>query len=137
MRSISRVGLAVATTASFPSPAQDYYEGEISLDQQLVPHPLSTFILRVGSEALAGAGIHAGDELVVDRAVDPSPGRILIVVIDGEHRLGRFDIIEGQAMLVNDQEAIPLTAAAAPWGVATVALRHLPGGPPTIITPTS
>lgn len=137
MRSISRVGLAVATTASFPNPAQDYYEGEVSLDQQLVPHPLSTFVLRVGSEALAGTGIHVGDELLVDRAVDPIPGRILIVVVDGEHRLGRFDVVDGQAMLVTDHEAIPLTAAVTPWGVATVALRHLPGGPPAIITPTS
>lgn len=132
MRSSARGLRAVETTASFPNPAQDYYDGEISLDQHLVPHPLSTFILRVGSDALASTGVRTGDELLVDRAVDPRPGRLLIVVIDGEHRLGRFDIVDGQAMLVTDLETTPLTADVTPWGVATIAIRHLPGGPAPI-----
>src|SRR3546814_8985666 len=49
MRSIGS-GLAVETTASFPNPAQDYYEGPISLDRHLIKRPASTFVLRVGSD---------------------------------------------------------------------------------------
>ena len=117
--------MAVETTASFPNPAQDYFEGQISL----VRRPASTFVLRVSSDALASMGIRAGDELLVDRALSPAPGRVLVVLLDHERRLGRFDIVDGIAVLVTDLEQIPLTADVEPWGVATVLLHHLPLGP--------
>jgi DNA polymerase V len=122
-------GLAVETTASFPNPAQDYYEGPISLDRHLIRRPASTFVLRVGSDALRDMGIHTGDELVVDRALRPRPGRVMVVVHEGEHRLGRFELIAGRAVLVTDVEEIPLTADVEPWGVATIVIHHLPLGP--------
>lgn len=124
--------LRVETTGSWPSPAQDYYDGPISLDRHLVAHPQATFVLRVASDSLTTAGIHAGDELVVDRSIDPRRGHVLVVVVDGELRLGVFDVIEGQATLVAGNATIPLTAQIRPWGVATVAIRHLPGGPPVV-----
>nr|BAB78770.1 lexA repressor-like protein [Terrabacter sp.] len=62
-----RRGVAVETTASFPNPAQDYFDGHLSLDRHLIPRPLSTFVLRVTGDALASMGIHDGDELLVDR----------------------------------------------------------------------
>lgn len=129
MRSKQGQGLAVETTASFPNPAQDYYEGPVSLDRHLIKRPASTYILRVGSDALREMGIHAGDELVVDRALRPLPGRVMVVVHEGDHRLGRFEIIDGRAVLVTDLEEIPLTADVEPWGVATVVIHHLPLGP--------
>lgn len=121
--------MAVETTASFPNPAQDYFEGQLSLDRHLIPRPLSTFVLRVTGDALAGMGIRDGDELLVDRALDPAPGRVLVVVVESERRLGRFDIIDGQAVLSTDVEQIALNADVEPWGVATVLLHHLPLGP--------
>lgn len=121
-------GLAVETTSSFPNPAQDYYEGPISLDRQLIKRPASTFILRAGSDALQSMGIHSSDELIVDRALRPRPGRVMVVVHDGEHRLGRFEVIGGRAVLVTDVEEILLTADVEPWGVATVVIHHLPLG---------
>jgi len=122
-------GQAVETTASFPNPAQDYFTGHLSLDRHLIPRPLSTFILRVTGDALASMGIRDGDELLVDRALDPAPGRVLVVVVDAERRLGRFDIIDGKAVLATDTEQIPLNSDVEPWGVATVLLHHLPLGP--------
>ena len=130
MRSTShRLGMPVETTASFPNPAQDYYQGPVSLDRHLVRRPTSTYVLRVGSDALVEMGIHAGDELLVDRALRPHPGRVMVVVHEGEHRLGRFEIIGGRAVLVTDLEEIPLTADVEPWGVATIVIHHLPLGP--------
>lgn len=123
------LGVAVETTASFPNPAQDYFTGHLSLDHHLVPRPTSTFVLRVTGDALASMGIRDGDELLVDRALDPAPGRVLVVVIEAERRLGRFDVLDGQAVLATDLEQIPLTAEVEPWGVATVLLHHLPLGP--------
>lgn len=121
--------VTVETTASFPNPAQDYFTGHVSLDRHLVHRPTSTFVLRVSGDALASMGIRDGDELLVDRALDPAPGRVLVVVLEAERRLGRFDIVDGQAVLTTDHEQIPLTAAVEPWGVATVLLHHLPLGP--------
>ncbi len=116
------------TTASFPNPAQDYYEGGVSLDRHLVPRPTSTYVVRVASEALVELGIHPGDELLVDRALDPRPGRVVVVVYEGERRLGRFELHDGTAVLVSDLEEIPLTADVEPWGVATIVIHHLPLG---------
>lgn len=118
----------VETTASFPNPAQDYYTGPTSLDRHLVKRPASTYVLRVGSDALRAMGIHEGDELLVDRGLDARPGRVLVVVHEGEHRLGRFEVIGGRAVLVTDLEEIPLTSDIEPWGVAFVVIHHLPLG---------
>lgn len=85
-------------------------------------------MLRVTSDALASMGINEGDELIVDRSLDPAPGRVLVVVVDGERRLGRFDLDNGSAVLATDAERIPLTAGVEPWGVATIAIHHLPLG---------
>jgi DNA polymerase V len=120
--------MAVETTASFPNPAQDYFDGHLSLDRHLVPRPTSTFVLRVTSDALASMGIRAGDELLVDRSLHPAPGRVLVVVVDAERRLGRFDVVDGQAVLATHLEQIPLTVGVEPWGVATVLLHRLPLG---------
>ncbi|MCA0252632.1 MAG: LexA family transcriptional regulator [Actinobacteria bacterium] len=130
MRSNSeRSRVTVETTASFPNPAQDYYEGALSLDRHLVPRPTSTYVVRVASEALVDLGIHPGDELLVDRALDPRPGRVVVVVVEGERRLGRFELHGGAPVLVSDLGEIPLTAAVEPWGVATIVIHHLPLGP--------
>ena len=116
-------------TASFPSPAQDYETGPVSLDRHLIRRPTSTYVLRVESDALVAMGIFTGDEILVDRALSAQPGCVIVVVHEGERRLGRFDVIDGRAMLVTDHEEIRLTADVEPWGVATVTLHHLPLGP--------
>lgn len=132
MRSIISAGLVpIETTASFPNPAQDHYDGSVSLDRHLIPHPISTYLLRVTSDALVSMGIRAGDTLLVDRALDPQPGRILVVVHEAERRLGRFDQVGGRAVLVTDDEVLPLTNDVAPWGVAYLVLHSLPGAPRT------
>ena len=59
--------------AGFPSPADDYVEMGIDLNEQLIRHPGSTFFLKVSGESMTEAGIHDGDLLVVDRSLDPRP----------------------------------------------------------------
>lgn len=86
-------------------------------------------MLRVTSEALASMGIRTGDELIVDRALSPMPGRVLVVLVDSELRLGRMGLVGGRAALVTDQEELLLRAEDEPWGVATVLIHHLPLGP--------
>ena len=96
----SRLALPLAgerVAAGFPSPADDYVEVGIDLNEQLIRHPTSTFFLRVSGESMLGAGIHHGDLLVVDRSLDPRPGRVVVAVLDGEFTLKR--LVQHQAGL--------------------------------------
>lgn len=79
-----RALLRRAVPAGFPSPADDYVEQRISLDEHLIQHRESTFFMRVAGDSMRGRGIFDGDLLVVDRAVPATHGCIVIAVLDGE-----------------------------------------------------
>ena len=85
--------------AGFPSPADDYVEVGIDLNDQLIRHPSSTFFLRVSGDSMTGAGIHDGDLLVVDRSLDPRPGRVVVAVLDGGFTLKRLARHRGRLRL--------------------------------------
>jgi DNA polymerase V len=76
--------LAEAVPAGFPSPADDYVEGRIELNEHLIEHQEATFFMRVAGESMTSFGIHDGDLLVVDRAVDPADRSVVIAVVDGK-----------------------------------------------------
>ena len=69
--------------AGFPSPADDYLEGTLDLNEHLIRRPAATFFLRVSGDSMTGAGIYPGDILIVDRSLPPTDGRIVIAVVDG------------------------------------------------------
>ena len=106
----SRLALPLAgerVAAGFPSPADDYVEVGIDLNEQLIQHPTSTFFLRVSGESMLGAGIHHGDLLVVDRSLDPRPGRVVVAVLDGEFTLKRLTQHQGRLRLEAANPAYP------------------------------
>ena len=106
----SRLALPLAgerVAAGFPSPADDYMEVGIDLNEQLIQHPTSTFFLRVSGESMLGAGIHHGDLLVVDRSLDPRPGRVVVAVLDGELPLKRLTQHQGRLRLEAANPAYP------------------------------
>ncbi|MBU1690659.1 MAG: translesion error-prone DNA polymerase V autoproteolytic subunit [Gammaproteobacteria bacterium] len=86
--------------AGFPSPADDYIEKRIDLNEELIQHREATFFLRVRGHSMVGAGIDDGDELIVDRAISPAHGRIVVAVVDGELTVKRFFQREGVVKLV-------------------------------------
>lgn len=71
-------------SAGFPSPAEDYIERQLDLNELLIPHPAATFFVRVSGESMTGAGINHGDILIVDRSLEPGNGKIVIAVLNGE-----------------------------------------------------
>lgn len=79
-----RALLRRAVPAGFPSPADDYVERRISLDDHLIQHRESTFFMRVAGDSMCGLGIFDGDLLVVDRALPATHGCIVIAVVAGE-----------------------------------------------------
>jgi len=75
--------LSVAVPAGFPSPATDFSEDSLCLDDYLIEHQEATFFVRVAGHSMTGFGIHDGDLLVVDRAIPPADRQIVVAVIDG------------------------------------------------------
>ena len=73
-----------AVRAGFPSPAEDFAVNRLDLTQLLITHPQETFLLRVAGASMREAGIDDGDTLVVDRAIKPRHGHIVVAVVDGE-----------------------------------------------------
>lgn len=73
-----------AVPAGFPSPADDYVEGRISLDEHLIQHKEATFFMRVDGDSMRGLGILHGDLLVIDRSLTPVDGNVVVAVVDGD-----------------------------------------------------
>jgi DNA polymerase V len=123
--------LATPVPAGFPSPADDFVERRLSLDAHLIRQPESTFLMRVAGDCLAGAGIHDGDLLVVDRAAPPSTGSLVVAVVDGAFALrwvGRD--VRGRRVLQSVPPATPDPPLAAGsdatiWGVVRWAIHRL------------
>ena len=112
--------------AGFPSPADDYVEQRLDLNEHLVQREASTFFVRVAGRSMEGAGIHDGDLLVVDRAVEPTDGAVVVAALDGELTVKRYRTRERGAALVPENEAhapIPIEPGQdlVVWGV----VRHV------------
>ncbi|MDF1763283.1 MAG: translesion error-prone DNA polymerase V autoproteolytic subunit [Oleibacter sp.] len=71
--------------AGFPSPAQDYIERTLDLNELCIKHPAATFFVRVDGDSMINAGIFSGDILVVDRALEARHKDIVIANIDDEY----------------------------------------------------
>lgn len=76
--------------AGFPSPAEDYVEGSLDLNEYLIKHPAATFFVRVSGDSMINAGIFPGDILIVDRSLEPVDKKIVIAVLDGELTVKRL-----------------------------------------------
>tara|TARA_B100000780_G_C21066829_1_gene429061 strand:+ start:348 stop:794 length:447 start_codon:yes stop_codon:yes gene_type:complete len=79
-------------SAGFPSPADDFKELRISIDQEVVKNAEATFYARVAGESMQGAGLDDGDLLVIDRSKDPQDNNIAVCFIDGEFTVKRLKI---------------------------------------------
>ena len=76
--------MATPVAAGFPSPAEQYIESPLDLNELLVHRPAATFFVRAAGDSMTGAGIHPGDILVVDRSLEARDGSIVIACVDNE-----------------------------------------------------
>ncbi|MBV9389942.1 MAG: translesion error-prone DNA polymerase V autoproteolytic subunit [Chroococcidiopsidaceae cyanobacterium CP_BM_ER_R8_30] len=90
--------------AGFPSPAEDYIEGQLDLNQYLIKHPAATFFVRVAGDSMVGAGIHSSDILIVDRVLEPKHGSIVIAVINGELTVKRLHLKDERILLLAEND---------------------------------
>ena len=76
--------------AGFPSPADDYLEGNLDLNKYLIQHPVATYFVRVTGDSMIGAGIYSGDILIVDRSLEPLNRKVVIAIVNGELTVKRL-----------------------------------------------
>lgn len=115
-------------SAGFGSPGADVTVRRINLNEALIRHPQATFVMRAAGSAMASAGIADGDVLLVDRAIKPVHGSIVIAVVDGELLCRRLWKKAGQSHLEAAGKGEARPAVQAPvevWGVVTTAIRSL------------
>ena len=94
-------------SAGFPSPADDYIDGRIDLNDMLVKHPSATFFLKVSGESMINAGIHHEDTLIVDRSLIPKNNSIVIAALNGELTVKPLMRKEGKTLLLPENPAYP------------------------------
>ncbi len=93
--------------AGFPSPADDYVDKTLDLNELLIQKPAATFFVRAQGESMLGAGIHPNDILVVDRSIEPVPGKIVICALNGELTVKRLERDGEQWKLQAENSAYP------------------------------
>lgn len=118
----------VRVEAGFPSPAEDYIEGKLDLNHHLIKHPAASFFVRVAGDSMLGAGIHPGDWLLVDRALEPTEGRIIIAVVNGELTVKRLNRSKGRLYLIPSNPSYPSLEIDEAmdfqvWGVVTTVIH--------------
>ncbi len=132
-RTLCRIALPLFTgkvAAGFPSPADDYVEKTLDLNELLVQRPAATFFVRAQGESMLGAGIHPNDILVVDRSIEPVPGKIVICALNGELTVKRLEQENGQWKLKAENPDYPDIAIYEElemviWGVVTNVIHPL------------
>ena len=87
--------------AGFPSPGDDYIDQTLDLNE-LVKHPSDTLLVKVEGDSMINAGIHDGDILVVDRALEADNNKVVVANLDGELTVKRLSIKDTSVLLMPD-----------------------------------
>lgn len=93
--------------SQFPSPAQDYEQKDLDLNDRCITNPPATFFFTVAGESMVGAGIFPGDLLIVDRSITPKSGNIVVVDVNGEWMVKRLQMKGQQVKLLSENQANP------------------------------
>ena len=99
--------LSDSVSAGFPSPADEYTEDNIDLNEHLISNPFSTFFLRVKGDSMINAGIKDKDLIIVDKSLIAKPGNIIIAMVDGEFTIKRLSIKNNELYLKSENHNYP------------------------------
>ena len=129
----SKVALPIyleSIKAGFPSPADDFIDKKLDLNEYLVKHPVATFFVRVVGDSMVGCGIYSGDILVVDRSLEAVNDNIVIAVLNGELTVKRLKTSKGKVVLMPENDnykpiVITEDDTFSVWGVVTSVVHKL------------
>lgn len=113
----------------FPSPAEDFMDQAIDLNQYIIKNPPATFFGRVTGDSMVNAGIHPGDILVIDRSLEFMDGKIAVCFVDGEFTVKRIKRERDCVWLVAENIDYPPIKVTADneliiWGIVTHVIKH-------------
>lgn len=116
-------------SAGFPSPAQDYVEQTLDLNELCIKRPAATFFVRVDGESMIEAGIFNNDILVVDRSIKAVHGDIVVAQVDGEFTVKELCLRPQVRLLPRNPAYQPMTLASDNelqiFGVVTNVIRQI------------
>ena len=117
-------------SAGFPSPADDFKELRISIDQEVVRNEESTFYARVSGESMQGAGLDNGDLLVIDRSLEPQNDKIAVCFIDGAFTVKRLKVEANCVYLMPENKNYePIKVSPEDelfiWGIVTYVIKKV------------
>ncbi|WP_299112512.1 translesion error-prone DNA polymerase V autoproteolytic subunit [uncultured Winogradskyella sp.] len=116
--------------AGFPSPADDFKEQRLSLDDELVKNKEATFYARVSGQSMIGAGLDDNDLLVIDRSLEPENNKIAVCFLDGEFTVKRLRVSDGEVWLQPENPDYPIIKITEDnnfmiWGIVTNVIKKL------------
>ena len=126
---LSALEIDTSVHAGFPSPAEDFQGERIDVLKHIVRHPQATYTLRVRGDSMRDEGIFHGDVILVDRAIKPRHGLIVVAVVDGAYTCKRLWLRGGRLKL---QAANPAFEDIIPqegqtievWGVVLASVKQ-------------
>lgn len=115
-------------TAGFPSPAQDYLEDKIDLNQELIRNPAATFLARVSGISMSG-DMEEGDLLVIDRSLPAKHDAIALCFVNGEFTVKRIHKKKDRVFLMPTNKLFPVIEVEEGgelviWGVVTYIIKN-------------
>ena len=116
-------------SAGFPSPATDYMENKLDLNEYLIRHPAATFIVKASGSSMVNADIYSGDLLIVDRSVTPKSNNIVIASIFGDLTVKKLKKKEKSFFLISANDEYPSIEVKEEmecfiWGVVTYIIHE-------------
>ena len=117
-------------SAGFPSPADDFKQERLSLDNELIKNKEATFFARVSGQSMIDAGLSDNDLLIIDRSLNPEHNRIAVCYLDGEFTVKRLIVKNGEVWLKPENknyEAIKITKENdfVIWGIVTNVIKKV------------
>ena len=117
-------------SAGFPSPADDFKETRISLDEELITNKEATFFAKVNGQSMIGAGLDDNDLLVIDRSLEPENNKIAICFLDGEFTVKRLKVKNGEVWLQPENPNYPIIKITEEndfviWGIVTNVIKKV------------
>ena len=120
----------IGISAGFPSPAEDFKEQRLSLDDELVKNKEATFYARVSGQSMIGAGLDDNDLLVIDRSLEPENNKIAVCFLDGEFTVKRLRVSKDEVWLQPENPNYPIIKITEHnnfviWGIVTNVIKKL------------
>jgi len=117
-------------SAGFPSPADDFKETRISLDDELITNKEATFFAKVSGQSMIGAGLDDNDLLVIDRSLEPENNKIAVCFLEGEFTVKRLRVEGDNVWLQPENPNYPVIKITEEtdlviWGIVTNVIKKV------------